>query len=132
MTILVHGATASDAHPWLAFACWIAAALIVAAAHVEESSLTVTGTAAVAMTSIVLFAYVYMRRCAPDADVSHALGVGVAWLLLAVITEIAGAALLRHGCYVLLGSPARPLLRTIFFFVWIFSPAVFARNDSTC
>jgi len=36
---------------------------------------------------------------------------------------------LGRGWYAVLGSPARPLLRNIFFFVWIFSPALFARRE---
>jgi len=61
--------------------------------------------------------------------VTHALGVGIAWLVLSMVVEMVVATCLGHGCSSLLGSPARPLLRNVFLFAWIFAPAVFARGD---
>jgi hypothetical protein len=49
--------------------------------------------------------------------------------MFGIVTEIAGTMRLGHGWYAVLGSPERPLLRNIFFFVWIFAPAIFARRE---
>jgi hypothetical protein len=67
-----------------------------------------------------------MRLGAPEGTIDHALGVGIAWLVMAIFTEVVVAAVVGHGWYLVLGSPARPALRNLFLFVWIFGPAVFA------
>jgi hypothetical protein len=78
---------------------------------------------------IVLCAYGYMRFGARESGLSHALGVGVAWLVLGIVAEMLMTRRLGHGWYAILGSPDRPLLRNIFLFVWIFAPALFARRE---
>ena len=87
------------------------------------------GAAAATIAAIVLAAYCYTRFCARHAGISHALGVGIAWLVLGITAELVMATHLHRGWYAVLGSPDRPLLRNVFFFVWIFSPALFARRE---
>jgi hypothetical protein len=67
---------------------------------------------------------------AREAGITHALGVGIAWLVLSIATEIALTTRVGHGWFTLLGSPDRPLLRNVLLFVWIFAPALFARRES--
>lgn len=110
---------------------WIGAATLVAVAHMRVDRLSAPGGALAVIASIVAAAYVYMRFCAPQATMSHALGVGIAWLMMAIGTEIAFATRLSHPWYEILGSPTHPLLRTVFLFVWIFSPALFVRTHAT-
>jgi hypothetical protein len=71
----------------------------------------------------------YTRFCARQAGITHALGVGAAWLVLGITTELVMAARLAHDWSAVLGSPDRPLLRNVFFFVWIFAPALFAHRE---
>jgi CHASE2 domain-containing sensor protein len=108
---------------------WIAAAGVVGAAHTMLEPVSPAGGAVATIAAIVLGAYCYTRFCARAAGISHALAVGIAWLVLGITTELVMAMHLHHGWYAVLGSPDRPLLRNVFFFVWIFSPALFARRD---
>ena len=107
---------------------WIGGAVLVAAAHTWLDNLSVSGGAVATSASIAAIAFVYMRVCAPQATISHALGVGIAWLSLAIVTEMVVVTQTGAPWYGLLGSPERPLLRNCFLFVWIFAPAFFARN----
>jgi hypothetical protein len=108
---------------------WIAAAVAVGAAYAILEPISPAGGAVATIAAILLAAYCYTRFCARHAGISHALGVGIAWLLLGIATELVMARHVHRGWYAVLGSPDRPLLRNIFFFVWIFSPALFARRD---
>jgi hypothetical protein len=107
----------------LVFLFWLAAAVLVAACHVELDPLSPSGSAVAIIAVIVGASWAYTRLCAPCAGVSHALGVGIAWLVLTIVTEM--------GCgrYALLGAPNHPLLRNLFLFGWIFAPALFARRE---
>jgi len=107
---------------------WLVAAALVAAAHELDPWSPLTG-AAVTIGAVFAVAYCYIRFCAPNAGISHALGVGTTWLVLAIAGELAISAWLGHGWYALLGTPDRPLLRNVFLFVWIFAPAFFARGE---
>jgi hypothetical protein len=86
------------------------------------------GSAAAVIGSILVMAYVYMRLWTRRADMSHALAVGIAWLALAIVAEVVVTSRLGHGWFALLGSPAHPLLRSVFLFAWVFAPALFARE----
>jgi hypothetical protein len=103
---------------------WLLAAFLVAGSHATLDRWSIAGGAAAEIASIVVAGYCYMRFAARDATVDHAYAVGVAWLLLAMVVEIAAGQRV-----VLLGSPVRPVLRNIFLFVWIFAPALFARRE---
>ena len=107
---------------------WLIAAVLVVAAHAIELR---SEAARAVVTIAVLFAtaFAYMRCSAGRSGVTHALGVGVAWLVLSIAVEIALAARLGHGWFSLLGSPSHPLLRNVILFVWIFAPAFFAYRD---
>lgn len=111
-------------------AFWLAAAALAGTAQVELDPLSTAGGAVATIAAVFLAAYAYTRLCARNAGMSHALGVGTAWLMLAIAGEIAMTTHLRHGWYALLGSPDRPLLRNLFLFVWVFAPAFFARRES--
>lgn len=108
---------------------WIAAAVLVATCHAELDALSPSGGAVATIAAIVGVAYAYTRLCARQAGISHALGVGIAWLALAIISEITISSRIGHGWYSLIGTPDHPLLRNLFLFVWIFSPALFARRE---
>jgi hypothetical protein len=108
---------------------WLATAAFVITAHAALDPLSTYGSAAVTIAAIAGAAYAYTRWCAPYAGLPHALGAGIAWFALAVVTEIAVTEYLGHGWYRLLGSPHDALLRTTHFFVWIFAPALFARRE---
>ena len=108
---------------------WIAAAGAVAIAQTKLEPISPFGGALAAVAAILLAANGYTRFCARQAGISHALGVGIAWLALGISTELFMVTRLGHGWYAVLGSPDRPLLRNVFFFVWIFAPALFARRE---
>jgi hypothetical protein len=110
---------------------WIAAAGVVGTVHTILEPVSPAGAAVATIAAIVLAAYCYTSFCARYAGISHALGVGTAWLVLGITTELVTATHLHRGWYAVLGSPDRPLLRNVFFFVWIFSPALFARREMT-
>ena len=107
---------------------WSAAAAAVAMAHAFLEPMSPAGGTVATIGAILLAALCYTRFCARQAGVNHALGVGIAWLVFGIITELVMAAHLGRGWYAVLGSPDRPLLRNVFFFVWIFAPALFARR----
>lgn len=108
---------------------WAAAAVLVSTAHLRLDPLSPLGGAAVTIASIATAAYSYTRFCARQRGITHALGVGIAWLTLAILTEVTLTSRLGHGWYALLGSPGHPLLRNLFLFVWIFAPALFSRRE---
>jgi hypothetical protein len=114
----------------LAFLFWIAAAVLVAACHLELDAQSAATCAVATIAAIVLVAFAYMHFCARCAGVDHALGVGIAWLVLAIVAEIAIGGRLGHGWYELLGTPAHPLLRNVSLFVWVFAPALAARRPA--
>ena len=108
---------------------WIAAAAAVAAAQTELRPVSPAGGAVATIGAILLAAFGYTHFCARCAGLSHALGVGITWLVLGIATELAMAAYLGRGWDVVLGSTDQPLLRNIFLFVWIFAPAFFAHRE---
>lgn len=107
---------------------WAAAAAAVTAAQTQLHPLFPAGATVATIAAIVLAAWCYTRFCAQYAGISHALGVGIAWLALGIVTELVMVTRAGHGWYGVLGSPDRPLLRNVIFFVWIFAPAIFARR----
>ncbi|HET8773447.1 MAG TPA: hypothetical protein VFP80_06640 [Thermoanaerobaculia bacterium] len=109
---------------------WIAAAVLVVAGHAELDRLSPAGGAVATIAAIAGAAYAYTRLCARYAGISHALGVGIAWLVLTIIAEVAISTRAGHGWYSLIGTPDRPLLRSVFLFVWVFAPALFARREA--
>jgi hypothetical protein len=136
VTTMAHVGTFADVrhHPVttavLVFLFWLGASVLVATSHRRLDALSGPGSAIAAMSAIVAAAYAYTRSCARCAGLDHALGVGLAWLVLAIVTEIAVSSRLGHGWYALIGTPDRPLLRNIFLFVWIFAPALFAHRKT--
>ncbi|MCU1347257.1 MAG: hypothetical protein JWO56_287 [Acidobacteria bacterium] len=127
---------ASDAAPSRAAATaayvvlfWSVAAALVAVAHLrlDRGSPTVALLAGIA--AVVLSACGYMRLCARNATAVHALGVGIVWLVLAIAVEVGVTAGGGQRWFVLLGSPARPALRNLLLFAWIFAPVLFARGS---
>lgn len=108
---------------------WLAAAVLAASCHTKLDALSPSCGAVATILSIVGVAYAYVRLCARHAGVSHALGVGIVWLALAIVSEIAIGNRVGRGWYLLIGTPDRPLLRNVFLFVWIFAPALFANQE---
>ena len=105
---------------------WIIAAVLVMTARLTLDRVSPIASAAVTIAVIVAAAYGYTRLIAPRAGVTHALSVGITWLILSIATELTIAARLGHGWFTLIGAPAHPLLRNVDLFVWIFAPALFA------
>jgi hypothetical protein len=109
---------------------WSIAALIVLAIHRSLDRSAPVAATALTIGTLLLAAFAYSILAARQAGISHALGVGIAWLLLAMLTEMMVTTRLHHGWFSLLGSPQYPLLRNIQLFAWIFAPALFARGDA--
>jgi hypothetical protein len=108
---------------------WIAAAILVVAAHVELEPRSPVAAAVATIAAIGVTACAYTWLTAPRGGTSHALGVGIAWLVLSIAAEMYLTHRVGHAWFTLLGSPERPLLRNIYLFVWIFAPALFSRRD---
>jgi hypothetical protein len=107
---------------------WLAAAIVVAAAHITLDRRSVAASAAAAIGAIVAAAYAYTRFCAHGSNIVDALAVGIAWLSIAIVAELVISAGVGHGWYALIGTPEHPLLRNVFMFVWIFAPMLCARR----
>jgi len=107
---------------------WMGAAALVALAHLRFDGSSPMIALSAGIAAVVLTAFAYMRVCAPRATAIHALGVGIAWLVLAIVAEVAVTAQGGHQWFALLGSPAHPLLRNLMLFAWIFSPVLFPRH----
>ncbi len=108
---------------------WMIAAALVLAVHVEIEPRSARASAVATIAVLIATAYAYSRFVARQAGVSHALGVGTAWLSLSIATEIAVTSSAGHAWFTLLGSPDRPLLRNVLLFAWVFAPALFARRE---
>jgi len=108
---------------------WILAAVLVMATRLMLDGVSPIASAVVTIAVIVAAAYAYTRLIAPRAGVTHALSVGITWLVLSLIAEITIAARIGHGWFTLIGSPDHPLLRNVYLFLWIFAPILFARGD---
>lgn len=109
---------------------WLIAAAAVSAAHATIDRRSVTASAAMTIAALLVTAFAYAHFCARECGVTHALGVGIAWLALSIAVEVAIAHRVHHGWFSLLGSPAQPLLRNVYLFAWIFAPALFARREN--
>ncbi|MCU1347616.1 MAG: hypothetical protein JWO56_646 [Acidobacteria bacterium] len=104
---------------------WGAAALLV----VSTQPLIEGFSTAAKVGAIVVAAWAYMRFAARNARIDHALYVGLAWLTLDIVAEIATTSTLGRGWFELIGSPARPLLRDLLLGTWIGAPALFSRYE---
>lgn len=137
MTTMTHPATtfADSRHHPLTIAVlvglfWLAAAALVATAHVKIDPFSVSGGSVAAIGSVFICAYCYTHLCARHAGITHALSVGIAWVVMAITTEVVVTTHLGRGWYDLIGTPDRPLLRNVFLFVWVFTPALFAHREA--
>ena len=115
--------------PLDALALWIATASVVAAAHLQLDARWPRAGALATSAAILVASWSYQRFRRHHRGFHHALGVGIAWLVLAIVTELVVTARLGHGWYALLGSPAHPLLRNVNLFLWIFAPSFFAHRE---
>jgi hypothetical protein len=106
---------------------WTFAAAAIAGTHMALDRRSPAGAAATTIGALLITAFCYTRLAGHDS-ITHALGVGITWLVLAIVTEMLMTTHLGHGWYALLGSPDRPLLRNVFLFAWIFAPALFAKR----
>ena len=110
---------------------WLGGAVLAATARIELEHFFPAAAAVGSIAAIATAAAAYTRFCARRAGFGHAIDVGIIWLVLSIAMEVAVTSRLGHGWYALLGSPARPLLRSVFLFVWIFAPVAFARRQDT-
>jgi hypothetical protein len=109
---------------------WLIAAILVVTAHrlIEPYSQPLAFAIALGSTLASAWGWSLATR---EAGVSHALGAGTVWLILSVVVEMLVSARWHRGWFTLLGTPERPLLRSVALFVWIFAPALFVRRDDT-
>ncbi|MGA7616136.1 MAG: hypothetical protein WBX15_13250 [Thermoanaerobaculia bacterium] len=108
---------------------WLPAAILVVGAHAALDAQSAAGSETAALAGLGVIAYGYTRLVARESGVAHGIGVGIAWLLLSIVAELA----LRktaQGAVDLLGSPSRPFLRDICVLGWIFAPSLFVRRRS--
>ena len=122
MTVMTHSHHRMTTAALVVLFWGIAAVLVIAATRL--------GTAA-EIAVLIATAYAYSRFAGREPGISHCLGVGIAWLVLSIITELALSVRSGHTWFTLLGSPDRPLLRNVLLFAWIFAPAIFARRETT-
>jgi hypothetical protein len=108
---------------------WMLAASLVVIARVEIEPKSPAASAVATIAALLVIAYAYTRQVAREAGITHALGVGSAWLALSITAEIILSTHAAHGSFTLLSSPDRPLLRNLLLFAWMFSPALFARRE---
>jgi len=109
---------------------WVVAAVLVLAANYEIEPISPALDAAAKVGAVVLVAWAYVRLCAPHATLEHALGVGSAWLVFAVVVEIFEASTTGRGWFDLIGSPAHPVIRAVLLIAWVGAPALFVRTRS--
>jgi len=109
---------------------WIAAALLVIAAHRTVEPASAAAGVTLKIVAIVGVAFGYVRLVARTATLEQALGVGVAWLALDIVAEVVTASMVGHSWFELIGSPAKPALRDLMLVTWIVAPAIFARSQS--
>ncbi len=126
MTLRRH-ATTAVAMPLI---FWAAAALLVIAAHQFLEPISPAASVIVKMLAILAIAFAYMRLSRREVTIDEALFVGIAWAVLAVITEVAASTHLGRGWFVLAGSPAHDVLRIALLLAWVAAPALFSRRRS--
>jgi hypothetical protein len=81
--------------------------------------------------AIVILAFVYMRFITRDVTLDHALMVGVLWLTLDVVAEMATTSYPHHAWFGLMGLPQHAAIRNLLLITWIGAPALFARRTLT-
>jgi hypothetical protein len=106
---------------------WCAAAVLVVSAGRELNPAS-PAVAVAKVGAIIIVAFVYMKFATREVSLDHALFVGVIWLSLVIIAELAMSAHLRHGWFELMGSPARAVLRNLLLVTWMAAPSLFARR----
>jgi hypothetical protein len=119
-----HGAAARAG---LAAAFWIAAALAVGLTNSQMASSPVAAVV-IEVAAILMMAAAYMRIVCPEATLDHALFVGTAWVLLAIVTELIMTAHSGRQWFALLGTPTNGGLRCVLLITWLIAPAVFVRS----
>ncbi len=78
---------------------------------------------------IVIAAFAYMRTMR-GATIDHALLVGAAWVVLAIVAEVFQASRSGSGWFNLVGSPAHPNARVMLLIAWVGAPSLFVRTRS--
>ena len=108
---------------------WVVAAALVLAANywLEPLSPALDGAVKVGVLFAVAFGYMRAMR---EATLEHALLVGAAWLVLAIVVEIFEASTTGHGWFDLIGSPAHPVIRAVLLIAWVGTPALFVRTHA--
>ena len=84
----------------------------------------------VKVIAIVAAAFAYIQFTARKATLDHALLVGAAWVVLAIVAEVFEASRSGHGWFDLVGSPAHPASRAMLLIAWVGAPALFVRSRS--
>jgi hypothetical protein len=108
----------------MAILSWAVAALLVIAVHRQLDDVAPLTASAAKIVAIVVIGFAYVK--VTGATIDNALFAGVAWIALAIGTEMAMTARLGHAWFALVGSPGAPALRYVVMFFWIAGPALFA------
>jgi len=108
---------------------WGAAAILAASVQTLVGPWSVGAGAVLTAAAVAVAAWGYGKLRGNRMTFSHALGLGVVWFVLAILTEMIVTTQLGHGWYGLLGSPEHPFVRNVLFLAWIFTPVVFAREE---
>jgi hypothetical protein len=109
---------------------WILAAALVVAVHRNIDGASRIGGRIACAAAVVAAAGAYVKLGASRATIDHALLVGVTWLVLAIVAEIASTSLAAHRLD-LLSRAAPPWFGDLMLFLWIAAPAFFVRHPST-
>jgi len=135
MTTMTHAAAPfaeTKHHPLstvaLVLLFWMIAALLIVGTHRIVDPISSNAGVVLKLGAIVASGFAYMRLTARKATVDHALFVGLAWLLLDIISEIVASQAVGSGWFVLIGAPTSHV-RDLMLFTWVVSPAIYARYE---
>jgi hypothetical protein len=109
---------------------WAVAAALVLTANYWIEPLSPMLDGAAKAVALILAAAGYIRLCAQRATLEHALLVGAAWILLAIVVEVYEASTTGRGWFDLIGSPAHPVERAFLLLAWVGAPSLFVRTSS--
>jgi hypothetical protein len=108
---------------------WAMAAGFVVMADQTFGPISPAASFAAKSAVIVIAGYGYMRWAGRKANITHALFVGIAWLLLDIIAELLISTTTGRSWFLLLGSPSFRYWRDALLFTWIAAPALFAHYE---
>jgi hypothetical protein len=109
---------------------WLVAATLVVAVRIVADAFSTAAGSIATIAALLASAWAWARFTSRQSGLTHALGVGCAWLALSIAAEVIIGLRIGEGWSMLIGSPDQPFLRNIVLFTWIFAPALFARRKA--